>query len=303
MQRKNCRLFLTAAAVLTAASTGRAEPNEDFFDATELAPGVTEVSGEIFGSPEFDLVADTTLGAFDEFGDLIEADDDSSDFGTGTGSGLFGIPVNADGSIDLAVSGFEDFDFDGIDDDSGFDHTQEGEYDLIIDVFDASGGFIDFIDDFGALETGAVDGYFFSDPAWIGGTFDAQIDNFPFGVFEPGDVDFYRFTDLPAGFLFVAEVTEGDFDSILGLFDDETGAPLDIDDDGGEDLLSAIVGIVPDSGELVLAVTGFEDFSFIGAHEESGAYTLTVFVIPEPSTLALGCCAALAALPRRRDGR
>ncbi|MEO0531754.1 MAG: hypothetical protein AAF266_14435, partial [Planctomycetota bacterium] len=164
------------------------EPNEDFGSATPLTSGVFTVSDEIIGGPGF---PDLTLGAFDEFGGLIATDDDSSPLGNGLASALFGIPVNDDGSIDLAVSGFPDFDFDGISDGDAFPHTEVGDYDLFVDVFDASGAPIDFFDAFETLDVGEVDTFSFSDPAYIGGTFDVTTDNL---IGEPGDVDFFRFS-------------------------------------------------------------------------------------------------------------
>ena len=55
------------------------------------------------------------------------------------------------------------------------------------------------------------------------------------GAITPGDVDFFSFSDLAAGDLFFAEITSGDFDTVLGLFDD-VGTLID-DDDGGVDVL------------------------------------------------------------------
>ncbi|MEO0531678.1 MAG: PEP-CTERM sorting domain-containing protein, partial [Planctomycetota bacterium] len=94
---------------------------------------------------------------------------------------------------------------------------------------------------------------------------------------------------------------EGEFDSVLGWFDDVTGELLEDDDDGGEDLLSVIVGDVPASGEVVLAVSGFDDFDFIGEHAESGTYTLTLTEIPEPGSIAL-VVLGLLQTGRRRHG-
>lgn len=287
-------LSLATTAAVTGTST--AEPNEDFFEATVLAPGVFAVSDDITGSPA--PAADTTLGAFDEFGGLIESDDDNSSYGDGLASALFDIPVNADGSIELAVSGYEDLDFDGIDDFSGFGHIEEGAYDLFVDIFDSGGSPIDFIGDSGSLVSGAVDTFSYSDPAWIGGTFTVEIDNL--SNFEPGDVDFWRFTGLTPGLPFTAEITDGDFDTVLGLFDDTTGDLLVEDDDGGVGGLSLLSDVVPASGDIVLAVSGFDDFGFIGVHTEFGDYTLTVTIIPEPLTLCLAAFAAPLLLTRRR---
>ena len=165
---------------------------------------------------------DTTMGAFDEFGAAVSVNDDGSPVGDGLGSAVTGS-VDANGEINLSVSGFEDFDFDGIDDGTGFDHTESGEFSL--EVYLGIGGF--------------------------------------------GDVDFYTFTGLTAGEAFSAEIVSGDPDTILGLFD-ASGNLIESDDDGGNDLLSRIVGVVGASGSLTFAVTGFDDFDFDGLHPGTG---------------------------------
>ena len=73
---------------------------------------------------------DTTLGSFDQSFNLIATDDDSSFLGTGLGSSL-GLIGNPDGTIHLVVSGFSDFDFDGLSDGGGA-HGQTGAYELLL---------------------------------------------------------------------------------------------------------------------------------------------------------------------------
>ena len=90
--------------------------------------------------PDGDPDPDTVLGRFGTdmmggFGSLITVDDDSSRFGDGFASGLAGS-VNSDGTINLKVSGFFDFDFDG-------GHFESGSYDLFI--FTTSIGDVDFL--------------------------------------------------------------------------------------------------------------------------------------------------------------
>jgi hypothetical protein len=103
------------------------------------------------------------------------------------------------------------------------------------------------------------------------------------GSISPSDVDFFTFSGINAGSRFRAEITSGTFDSILGFLDD-SGNILDTDDDSGAGLLSLLSGIVPASGNLNLAVTGFADFGLTGAHGQSGPYTLSLETLsPNPS--------------------
>lgn len=67
---------------------------------------------------------DTLLGTFDEFGMLLDINDDGSPFGNGLADALNGT-VNADGSIRFGVTGFPDDTFAGA-------HEQAGTYDLYV---------------------------------------------------------------------------------------------------------------------------------------------------------------------------
>ncbi|MCA9263408.1 MAG: PEP-CTERM sorting domain-containing protein [Planctomycetales bacterium] len=264
-----------------------AEPNDDFANRTVLAPSVRVVSDDLEGVVGADLV----LGFFTDntYTTLIDSDDDSSSSGNGLASGLTGLSVNADGSIPLQVTGFDDFGFTGA-------HTEAGEYDVLVDVYDGFGGLITSFTDTGILSIGVVDSYLYSDVAWIGGTFDVNLDNLV-GV-GPDPLDFYTFTGLTPGALFTAEITAGDFDTELGWFDD-SGALLSVDDDSGVGTLSLITGVVPASGQLVFAVTGYPDDLLTGAHAENGAYTLTV-TVPEPASLSLLASLAIGGMLYRR---
>ncbi|MEM8946238.1 MAG: PEP-CTERM sorting domain-containing protein [Planctomycetota bacterium] len=266
-----------------------AEPNDDFLDATVLSPGTLMVSDSLEGGTG---APDTNLGFFadDTFTlPALEVDDDSSPLGNGLADALFDIPVNDDGSIPLAVTGCCD-DFDG-------SHDEEGGYELLVDVFDAGGSLIDSFAAGGFLIPGIVDEFDFADPTWIGGTFDAVIDNTVGPVDGVDPLDFWVFTGLVPGSMYEAEITDGDFDSILAWFAPD-GTPLDIDDDDGFDLLSKLLVEASPTGEVHLAVTGFDDFAVIGLHPEAGDYELTLTRVPEPATvisllIAIGgvtCC-------------
>lgn len=296
---RNNSLVLSAIATIFAtvflSSANAAEPNDTFAEATVLPSGTLTVSDTLEGG---EPVPDTYLGFFaDDTFPLppLEEDDDSSPLGDGLADALFGIPVNADGSIPLAVTGCCD-DFDG-------SHGEEGDYELFVDVFDAGGSLIDSFSTTSTLFPGVVDEFPFADPAWVGGTFDALIDN-TIG-FVPGldPIDYWVFTGLTPGTDYVAEITDGDFDTILGVLASD-GSLIDTDDDGGLDLLSLVEFSVPASGEVTLAVTGFDDFDLEGLHSEFGFYDLSVSIaVPEPTSL-VSLIAGLATCMcyRRRNG-
>jgi len=229
-------------------------------------------------------------------------------FGDGFASGLSDISVNPDGSIFLAVSGFPDVGFDG-------GHFQEGEYELSLVVELIDGTFTNFTES-STLVLNEVDQFSFSDPAFIGGTFTANIDN---TVSDPDFeanldlVDVWGFTGLIPGEEFSAEVSSSlgsNLDTILGQFN-ESGDVLQFDDDGGDGLFSLLTGTVPANGEIILAVAGFPTGGLQNAfggnlHREAGPYTLTVTtatVVPEPSSamlLFLGLAARLGRLRKRQ---
>ncbi len=72
---------------------------------------------------------DTMMRALDEFGFEVVFDDDSSFLGNGLAS-AFLTTVNADGSLHLEVTGYADYDFDGVDDFDGTPHVEFGNYEL-----------------------------------------------------------------------------------------------------------------------------------------------------------------------------
>jgi hypothetical protein len=96
-------------------------------------------------------------------------------------------------------------------------------------------------------------------------------------IVEPtgGDIDFYSFR-ARAGQIVAIEVVRGEFDSLLGLFDADTGELLAVDDDGGDGLLSRLIVQVETDTRLAFAVTAFPDIEFVGAGESGGRYTLFV---------------------------
>jgi len=287
-----------------AALAGASEPNNTFPTRSILpCPQPTgtyvhadTIAGGLPGCP------DTTLGAFDAGGNLIIFSDDGSPLGDGKASVLLEVPINADGSIHLAVSGYDDLDFDGQRDYWEPQlHPQSGDFELYVDVYNAAGAPIDHLTYADTLSPGAVFNY--TPPSsYPAGSFDAMIDNSVGDLTGTDPLDFVSFTGLGAGLPFVAEITAAGFDTMLGLFDDG-GVLLAYDDDGGSGNLSLIAGIVPGSGNLNLAVTGWDDGDFAGWHEQAGQYTLEVTVVPEPCSAVLLLPGLLFLARRRRLSR
>ncbi|MCC3410090.1 MAG: PEP-CTERM sorting domain-containing protein [Microcoleus sp. PH2017_10_PVI_O_A] len=92
---------------------------------------------------------DTILGAFDQSGKVKTVNDDGGPFGSNWGSGIR-TAVNSDGSVKLKVTGYKDFNFDGLNDSSGgpcnggsggggclpnSPHPQAGKYDLAVKLY------------------------------------------------------------------------------------------------------------------------------------------------------------------------
>lgn len=92
---------------------------------------------------------------------------------------------------------------------------------------------------------------------------------------DGGDVDFFRF-DAREGENVAIEVVRGQLDTIIGLFDADTGELLLADDDGGSGLLSRLVVTVPADTNLAVGVTTFPDLNFEGIGESGGGYVLSV---------------------------
>ncbi|MBD2449503.1 hypothetical protein H6G76_20510 [Nostoc sp. FACHB-152] len=106
------------------------------------------------------------------------------------------------------------------------------------------------------------------------------------GRIENNDVDFFKFSHLQAGDLFIAQVNSNRFDPLLGWVNDSGNIQAFNDDQSDRSVLPVLTGIVPASGNLDFAVTGLRDNNLTGDHFESGQYTLSLktFTLPTAST-------------------
>lgn len=96
-------------------------------------------------------------------------------------------------------------------------------------------------------------------------------------VIEPDgdDVDFYSFR-VRAGDIIAIEVVRGALDSVIGVFDADTGELLVVDDDGGNGLLSRLLLQTDADRRLAVAVSTFPDLEFVGGGATNGRYALYV---------------------------
>ncbi|MGB5411778.1 MAG: pre-peptidase C-terminal domain-containing protein, partial [Woeseiaceae bacterium] len=89
---------------------------------------------------------------------------------------------------------------------------------------------------------------------------------------DAADIDFFSF-EASAGQYFIADVTRGQIDSVIGLFD-AGGVLIAASDDkgtGSNPLLSRIEGVIPADGTYYLAVTFCCDYDFDGVDAGQGA--------------------------------
>ena len=261
---------LLAVAFAPGAVLYASEPNESFATATIVPAGVLTVSDNLTYNPS----VDTVMSARDLFGEIYLSDDDDSPLGDGRASALYGTQTNS-GSIDLSISGYPDYALDG-------DHEESGDYEVFFDVFDFFGDLAASFSEVRRLEAGEVHQYSFSDANWIGGTYDAYIDNTV--STPPSDLDFFKFTGLPPGSQFTARTFDPDevnIDTLLGWFDSE-GTLIEYDDDGGGGVVSKIQGTVSADGTLSFAVTGYGDETFLGLHRSEGHYELVLELVGLP---------------------
>jgi hypothetical protein len=96
-------------------------------------------------------------------------------------------------------------------------------------------------------------------------------------VIEPerDDVDYYSFR-VRAGDVLAIEVVRGALDSVIGVFDADTGELLATDDDGGNGLLSRLLLQADADLRLAVAVSTYPDLQFVGGGDSNGRYSLYI---------------------------
>lgn len=119
---------LLTAALVTPSAFGQ-EPNDTFTTSTMLAQGVLTVSETL--TPGVVSFPDTLLAVRDANGAILQIDNNSSSLGNGLASGISGAPVS-DGDLFFSVSGVGDTGFAG-------QHTESGEFEVSLQVFNATG--------------------------------------------------------------------------------------------------------------------------------------------------------------------
>lgn len=109
------------------------------------------------------------------------------------------------------------------------------------------------------------------------------------GKLQNEDIDFFSFSGLNPGSLFIAEVTSKFVDPLLGWLDNSGNIVTINDDQADNSVLPVLTGTVPTSGSLNLAVTGLRDINLVGDHFETGSYTLALntFTLPETAPNAI----------------
>lgn len=283
-----------AVAALWCASWARwgwadLEPGNDVFPGDPIGLGTHAGSLEDRGNADAISTCghgpDTVLGALDAGGVLIALDDDGSPVGDGTASAVFAVPLDGP-SARVRVSGFDDFDFDGMRDGSGAPHGQSGLVEVVV-RFWAGGVVVGEVTREVMLTASGV--IALDEPApGAAEAYDAIIDNTPSSLARPAaDRDFYVVMGLTPMEDYVVELTSGPFDGVLGVFD-SAGALVGFDDDDGAGLLPLVVGRADGLGRMWVAVSGFNDADFDGygesvdlplcPHPQVGVYELRVML-------------------------
>ena len=300
------RIYSLLIIALCTGTAQAAMTGNDPSDPTPLAPGQVVINGELTGAASN---LDTLLGHFTPgFLGLNAVDDNSSNLGGEFASGLFGLSLEADGSIFVGLTGVGNDSFVVTNSDP-HSHDQSGSYQIVFDFYDSFGAPLETYvypgeNSTDSIEPGAVETIFVpGTPERIGGSVDVNV-NTLVGSGAGNSIDFWLFNGLTPGAPFEAVISLGEFESGIGVYSDIGGSLLDFDIDSGANGLSLITGVVPVNGQVVIGVTGAEDASqdgFIGDHSQEGSYTLALNIVPEPSTLLLLFVGlVIGAISRRR---
>ncbi|MBO3459398.1 MAG: hypothetical protein KME33_15315 [Aetokthonos hydrillicola CCALA 1050] len=103
---------------------------------------------------------------------------------------------------------------------------------------------------------------------------------------ESEKANFYTFSGLHSGDLFIAKVYSSSSDPLLGELNDSGKIIAFNDDQSDSNVLPILTGIVPENGTLNLVVSGARDVNLAGDHFQSGSYILSVeeFSLPQSFT-------------------
>lgn len=103
-----------------------------------------------------------------------------------------------------------------------------------------------------------------------------ELDDFTEIEPDGDDVDYFEFR-AKAGDILAIETVRGNLDTVIGLFDEDTGDLLITDDDSGDALLSRLLVQVNVDIDLAVAVSTFPDFDFDGlGGAGDGRYVLAI---------------------------
>ena len=97
-----------------------------------------------------------------------------------------------------------------------------------------------------------------------------------FSMLSPGDVDYWAFDAPGERFLLVETLPGNPLDTVVGLFNLDTGERVASDDDSGSGDLSRVLYRVETPGRYAVAVSTYPDFEFTGAGTKSGRYVLSI---------------------------
>lgn len=282
---KPCLLSICALAVPLSVNAQTIEsidtqPNDTFGDRVTVSTGVNRIFGELTpvelppadymtenflepgtvdevqltdlapGNPFFAWVTmadrnmDPIMGLFDSNGNLIHWDDDSSP--TAALAPAIRGTISDNGLLTLKVSGIGDDDFDGNE----------------IYYYDNEWDSVEFDESSAAIE-----------PHYQSGQYTLSI--ITNAVDVQGDVDFFTLSGLTPGDAFTIAASMSERGVRLGWIADN-GAVASISDYSEVTYREQLEGIVPATGQLHIAVSGYDDSSFDGQHTASGAYVLRV---------------------------
>lgn len=218
--------------------------------------------------------------------------------GNGYGSQLLGVPLYTNGSAYFSVTGAPDFGFAGA-------HTQFGKYSTTFDVYNPAHELVKTHTELEWVTPGMID-YVWLDPDlsladWTGYTVDVTVNN----VVGPGSgdsLDYFLFSGLQPFIPFTAQLTDVEFDALIGLYDSGNSLVTLGTLVGG---VPTLTGIADSMGRVKIGVTGLGDNAFQGAHAQTGIFTLVIVPVPEPDGgLMLVVGTALWCLMRKcRRGR